>query len=358
MVCNPAFFLSEFRKLHYHSIYKIMKQLYIVSFLLILLISCRSESEIIMTVNGPLNPEKLGISLPHEHFLVDFIGADSTGYDRWNRDTVISKVLPYLLEAKKAGVKTIIECTPAFLGRDPILLQRLSQLSGVNIITNTGYYGAINNKALPAVAFSASADQLAEIWVNEWQNGIDSTHIRPGFIKIAVSGDSVLSSVHEKLVRAAARAHLKTGLTINAHTGPDAPAIAELQVLKEEGVDPSAFIWTHAQAGSQAAHVRLAKEGAWISLDNVMADNIDYYVTLLLNLKQNKLLHKVLISHDAGWYDVISPNSVTYRGYTAIFTLLKPALLNAGFTEQEWQMLTVGNPKEAYTIRVRELKSK
>jgi phosphotriesterase-related protein len=335
-----------------------MKSIYIVLFLLILQISCRHESEIIMTVNGPLNPEELGTSLPHEHFLVDFIGADSTGYNRWNRDTVISKVLPYLLEAKHAGVNTIMECTPAFLGRDPVLLQRLSQLSGVNIITNTGYYGAINNKALPASAFSTSADQMVEIWVNEWQKGIDSTNIRPGFIKIAVAGDSVLSSVHEKIVRAAARAHLKTGLTINAHTGPDSPAIAELLVMKEEGVDPSAFIWTHAQAGSQAARVRLAKEGAWISLDNVMVDNIDNYLTMLLNLKQNNLLHKVLISHDAGWYDVINPDSVTYRGYISIFTHLKPALLNAGFTEQEWQMLTVGNPKEAYTVRIRELKSK
>ena len=319
---------------------------------------CRHEQEIIMTVNGPLNPEELGTSLPHEHFLVDFIGADSTGYHRWNRDTVISKVLPYLLEARRAGVNTIIECTPAFLGRDPELLQRLSLLSGVNIITNTGYYGAINNKALPASAFSASADQLAEIWVNEWLKGIDATRIRPGFIKIAVSDDSILSPVHEKLVRAAARAHLKTGLTINAHTGPDAPAIAELQVLKEEGVDPSAFIWTHAQAGSQDAHIRLAKEGAWISLDNVMVDNIEHYVAMLLNLKQHKLLHKVLISQDAGWYDVINPDSVTYRGYTAIFTHLKPALLNAGFTEQEWRLLTVRNPKEAFTISIRKLKSK
>ena len=251
-----------------------------------------------------------------------------------------------------------MDCTPVYLGRDPILLQKLSQLSGLHIITNTGYYGAVGNKALPAGAFTESVDQISERWINEWQKGIENTDIRPGFIKIAVPGDSILSPVHEKIVRAAARVHLKTGLTINAHTGPDAPAIAELKILKEEGVDPSAFIWTHAQAGSRENQVKLAQEGAWISLDNVMDNNIDPYVAMLVNLKNQGLLDRVLISHDAGWYDVINPDSVAYRGHTAIFTHLKPALFRHDFTENDWQLLTVTNPKEAYTVRIRKFDAK
>ena len=325
-------------------------------FAALIFMSCQSYHNQLMTVNGPIDPEKLGTTLPHEHFMVDFIGADSTGYFRWNKDRVIARVLPYLLEAKKAGVSTIVECTPAYLGRDPVLLLRLSRESGVNIITNTGYYGAIQNKALPKEAFTMSVDQMADVWIGEWQNGIESTGVRPGFIKIAVAGDSVLSPIHINLVRAAARTHLKTGLSINAHTGPQAPAKAEVQILKEEGVDPSAFIWTHAQGGSSTAQIELAKEGCWISLDNVMSENIDQYVSMLIALKEQDLLHRVLISHDAGWYDVIDPQSVTYRGYTALFTDLKPALLGKGFTEDDWRLLTVTNPREAYTIRIRKLK--
>jgi len=329
-----------------------MKHLLLAS---LIFIGCQADPEILMTVNGPVAAEKLGTTLPHEHFLVDFIGADSTGYSRWNKDTVFAKVLPFLMEAKKAGVVTIMECTPAYLGRDPELLRRLSQKSGINIITNTGFYGAIQNKALPEVAFTMSEDQLAGIWINEWNNGIESTGVRPGFIKIAVAGDSVLSPLHEKIVRAAARAHLATGLTINAHTGPEAPAKAEIQILREEGVHPSAFVWTHAQGGSISAHIDLAREGCWISLDNIMRDNIQEYLALLINLKQNNLLNRVLISHDAGWYDVIDPQSVTYRGYTDLFIHLKPALFDKGFTEEEWTLLTVTNPREAYTIRTRRL---
>ncbi len=323
--------------------------------LILTIAGCVRGNDQLMTVNGPVNAVDIGTTLPHEHFLVDFIGADSTGYHRWNRDSVISRVLPYLLEAKQYGVRTMIECTPSYLGRDPLLLQQLSQLSGLNIITNTGYYGAIDNKALPQSAFAESADQIAERWISEWRSGIENTGIRPGFIKIAVPGDSPLAPVHEKIVRAAARTHLKTGLPINAHTGPDAPAQAELQIIKEEGVDPSAFIWTHAQAGSQAVQVKLASEGSWISLDNVMPDNYEQYVAMLLNLKKHNLLHKVLISHDAGWYDVINPDSVQYRGYTAVFAQLKPALLNNGFTNEDWEIITVINPRNAYTVKIREL---
>lgn len=321
--------------------------------LVVALTGCQKEEKIIMTVTGPVDAGTMGTSLVHEHILVDFIGADSTGYHRWNKDTVIAKVLPYLREARETGVTTLIECTPVYLGRDPVLLQRLSKLSGLNILTNTGYYGAIENKAIPVHAYEETADQLAERWIAEWKNGIEDTGIKPGFIKIAIPGDSVLSPIHEKIVRAAARTHRKTGLIINAHTGPSAAAEAAIRVLKDEGVDPSAYIWTHAQGGSQEAHLKLAREGVWISLDNVMPDNIDQYVSMLTNLKNNDLLHKVLVSHDAGWYDVINPDSVQYRGYTAIFAQLKPALLDAGFTKEDLNMLLIINPAEAYGIRLK-----
>lgn len=316
---------------------------------------CRKEQDLVMTVNGPIGGSELGTTLPHEHFLVDFIGADSTGFHRWNKDTVISMVLPFLMEAKKMGVVSIIECTPAYLGRDPELLQKLSKASGLHILTNTGYYGAINNRALPASALEETADQISERWIEEWKNGIGSTGIRPGFIKIAVPPDSILSPVHEKLLIAAARAHLKTGLTVNSHTGPFKTAMAELKILEKEGVDPSAFVWTHAQNDSINTHLVVARMGAWVSLDNVMENNIDYYVAALVNLKKNGLLNRALVSHDAGWYDVINPTSVIFRGYTAIFTRLKPALIQAGFTEDDWKQLIQDNPKEAYTIRVRKL---
>lgn len=203
---------------------------------LALLSGCRvSQKSIVMTVNGPIAASELGLSLIHEHFLVDFIGADKISSDRWDKEKVITKVRPFIDEVMALGVKSIFDCTPAFLGRDGVLLKKLSDLTGIQIITNTGYYGAIGNKYLPSWALTESAEQFAARWIDEYRNGIDGTSVKPGFIKISVDAANPLSDVHQKLVRAAAITHLETGLTICSHTGPFVAAIQEIGILAQEG---------------------------------------------------------------------------------------------------------------------------
>jgi len=309
-----------------------------------------------MTVAGPLSSEEMGVTLTHEHILVDFIGADSISESRWNKDVVAEKVALYLKQIKDLGCKTFIDATPEFIGRDPLLLKSVSQASGINIITNTGYYGAGNsNKFLPKYAFTESADQLAARWIAEWTNGIGTTGIKPGFIKIGVTKDS-LSDLHRKLAVAAARTHLKTGLVIASHTGPALPAFQQIEILKEEGVHPSAFIWVHAQGEKDRAnHLKAAKYGAWVSFDGIGENSIEDYVSMISNMKDNSLLGQVLLSHDAGWYDPAKENGGEFRGFTTLFEKLLPALKNEGFTEDDIHQLLVINPAEAFTVRVRRL---
>jgi phosphotriesterase-related protein len=200
------------------------------------------------SVSGAQPIDSLGLTLIHEHMLVDFIGADSINSDRWNRDSVVQKVLPYLLEVKKHGVKTILDCTPSFLAKDPHLLKELSEKSGIQILTNTGYYGAVGGKYLPEHAYSESAEELSFRWIDEFENGIEGTGIKPGFIKISVNEADTLSEIDQKLVRAAGLTNQKTGLTIASHTGTWKTAVQEVRILQEMGVDPSEFVWVHAQA--------------------------------------------------------------------------------------------------------------
>jgi len=84
----------------------------------------------------------------------------------------------------------------------------------------------------------------------EFLNGIDQTGIKPGFIKISVDAADTLSTDHTKIITAAALTHLATGLAIASHTGPEKPAFAQLKILGEMGIDPSAFIWVHAQSAT------------------------------------------------------------------------------------------------------------
>lgn len=307
----------------------------------------------IMTINGKIKARQLGKTLIHEHFLVDFIGADNINFNRWNRAEVVKKVLPYLLEVKQYGVKTIFDCTPAYLGRDVVLLKMLAEKSELQIVTNTGYYGAVDNKYLPPHAFIDTAEQLAERWIAEFEKGIEGSGVKPGFIKISVN-PSPMSEQHKKLVRAAAITHLATGLTICSHTGPAIPAFEEMEILKENDVHPSAFVWVHAQAEKdKSSHQKAALMKSWISLDGIGWGDFENYADSIIKLKDAGLLSRVLISHDAGWYKPDEPNS-DFTGYTNIFTKLFPLLKERGLDDNDCNELMEKNPWKAFAVGVKK----
>ena len=324
-----------------------------ISILCILLIACNTKESSIITVTGEIPVSSVGKTLHHEHLLVDFIGADSTGYHRWNKDSVVEKVLPYLLEIKKMGYKTLVECTPAYLGRDPELLKMLSEKSGIQIITNTGYYSAVGGKFLPKYAFEETAEQLAQRWIDEAKNGIEGTGIYPGFIKIAVER-APLEEINRKVVEAACITHKATGLVIISHTGPAVPAFQEIEILKENGIHPSAFIWTHANNEPDfSKHIQAAKMGAWIAFDKFTREETERFVQFALLMKKEGFLGKVLFSHDAGWYKPGEQNGGDFRGFTDIEEFLIPALEKSGLSQHDIYQLFTLNPAEAFKVKIR-----
>jgi predicted metal-dependent phosphotriesterase family hydrolase len=308
----------------------------------------------LMTVNGWMAVDETGFTLTHEHILVDFIGIGKVDPSRYNADEVFRIALPKLLEAKEKGCRTLVECTPAWLGRDVQLLKRLSTASGLNILTNTGYYGAAGEKYLPAHTYTETAQQIAARWINEWKNGIDNSGIKPGFIKSGVD-KYPLSAVQQKMVEAAAITHLATGLSIGIHTGDGLAAMEELRIIQSKGVGADAWIWIHAQnEKNRELHIRAAKAGGWVSFDGVSNASIVDCLTFLKDMKKENLLDHVLLSHDAGWYHVGEPNGGSYQGYTIIAGKLLPAMKENGFTGKEIQLLFYSNPAKAFTIRIRK----
>ncbi|HEU4861355.1 MAG TPA: hypothetical protein VFT15_16030, partial [Chitinophagaceae bacterium] len=127
-------------------LFRLLKSI-IASSLLLLFVACSSNNKrtLIQSVTGPATVSPGEIWLSHEHLLVDFIGADSIDAKRWNHDSVINATLNYLEEIKPHKVKYFVDATPAYLGRDVLLLEKIANRTGLTIITNTGFYGAVNN---------------------------------------------------------------------------------------------------------------------------------------------------------------------------------------------------------------------
>jgi phosphotriesterase-related protein len=307
------------------------------------------EGPQIMTVSGPIPAATAGLALTHEHVLVDFIGAAEAGPHRYDADQVFSAVLPHLTRAHELGACLFIECTPAHLGRDPRLLQRISAASGLHILTNTGLYGARHGKFLPPYVATESAEQLAARWTAEARDGIDGTGIRPGFIKCGVNPDAELSPIDRKLVEAAALAHRATGLPIAVHTS-QGPGLAQIEILKAHGVAPSAWIWVHAQQARDADILAAAAQGAWVSFDGLSPETAQRHLDLCLLLREHGHLDRVLLSHDAGWYRPGHFGGGNFRTFEFLFTHFVPSLKEAGFTPAQLDQLLRENPARAFSL--------
>jgi predicted metal-dependent phosphotriesterase family hydrolase len=312
--------------------------------------SALPEGAYIMTVLGPIKADDAGVALTHEHVLVDFIGADQVGPHRYDRDVVFDHVLPHLMRAQELGTRLFVECTPEYIGRDPILLRRLSEKTGLHILTNTGLYGARYGAFIPSYVANENAEQLAARWIAEARDGIEGTGIRPGFIKCGVNTNAQLSVVDRKLVEAAALAHRETGLIIAVHTS-GGPGLTQLEILKEYDVAPTAWIWVHADKADDADILSAARQGAWVSFDGLAPKTLQRHLELCLLLREHQLIDRVLLSHDAGWYNPGKPEGGPFRGFELMFTEFLPALEQAGFTPAEIQQLIRENPARAFTIQ-------
>ena len=320
----------------------------------VLPISCLARTRVrhgqAVTVLGPIAPERLGRTLIHEHVMVDFIGADATRPGRYDPEEVFLKALPHLRQVKSAGCDTLVDCTPAYIGRDAGLLRRLSQASGLQIVTNTGFYGAAQNKYVPRFAYAETAQQLAARWVKEFQEGIPPSGVRPGIIKIGVNSGP-LSEIDAKLVKAAAITHQQTGLTIASHTGDGVAAMAQILTLKSLGVAPAAFIWVHAHNEADTGlHLRAAEAGAWVEFDGISSATAKKHVDLALGMKQAGYLSRVLLSQDSGWYHVGEPGGGSFRPYDFLFVEFLPLLQRAGVSAKEIETLMIRNPRTVLTV--------
>jgi len=300
---------------------------------------------IIQTVRGPIEPQALGPTLAHEHVMCDFIGADQTGPHRWERELVVQRMLPYLQALVERGLRGFVDCTPMYLARDVRVLARLAELTGLHILTNTGLY---KEPFLPAEVFGLAPGDVAAGWIREWEEGIEETGIRPGFIKIAVHPAS-LAPIQQVIVRAAAITHLATGLAVACHTGHAVAAHESLDLIEAEGMDPRRYIIVHADAiADRAQHEELARRGAWLEYDSIGPTSIDARVELVLDMLDKGYEDQLLISQDAGWYHVGEPNGGEVRPFTSLSDLFIPRLREAGATEEIIHKLLTVNPSRAF----------
>lgn len=292
------------------------------------------------TVLGPLAPEDLGRCLPHEHLICDFSAV--TG----NLDHILNDIdlaVDELVQFSAAGGSAVVDVTPTDLGRDPRALQTIARRSGLNVVMSTGWY---RRAFYPPHLDCTSTNDLADQMVHELTSGVPGTEIRAGLIgEIGVDRGTV-SGVEERVLRACARAHLRTGAAISTHSSMYPVGVLQLQLLVEEGVAPSRVVIGHADTFLNFDyHEALLRQGAFVQFDTAGREHMNpdaRRAELFMRLVRAGWTTQLLLSSDRCFRsDLVSFGGA---GYAHVLTSFHDRLGELGLSDDEFDVVTIDNP--------------
>lgn len=264
------------------------------------------DGNIVMTVLGPISADQLGTTMTHEHCFCDTTcwfaepteASRKRDMDRPIEMSMLSDLRrrPFsttrqnlILEDedltireleyyRRAGGQSLVDTTVIGLGRDPQALQRISRATGLNIVMGTGFY--VEN-AHPDYVRGMDVDQLSALMVRDIVEGVGDAGVRCGVIgEIGLTGipkgagrtkTGPITAEEEKVLRAAARAARQTGLAVSVHLDPIPPraALVAIDVLEDEGLDPSRMIIGHMdQVQDIEYHLATAARGVYVEYDS------------------------------------------------------------------------------------------
>lgn len=296
---------------------------------------------VVQTVLGPIDASKLGFTLTHEH-----VGSGSEKAFS-SRAGSVAHVVDKLKEARDAGIRTIVDVTPFDDQRDIRYREEISRKSGMQIVAATGQHLMASESGQ-----ARTIEAMTEFFIKEIEKGIDDTDIRAGVIKVAARS-GVLTSVEEKVFRAAARASKATGIAIETHTNSRRRAgERQAEVLEAEGVRPARVSFGHSDDTDDMTYLLgLARRGYTLGMDHTfwgMAPGAalpwQQRANCIAKLVAAGWAGRVFLSND--WvHGDLEREKVNPDGL--LFTIRKtiPYLKLNGVSDQAIRAMTVENPR-------------
>lgn len=300
----------------------------------------------VMTVLGPIPGSELGLTLPHEHLFIDLFRITRV------RDGLLNDEVLMTQEAarfKTAGGRTLVEVTSHGLNRNAAAMRRVAEATGLNVVMGCGWYRDPYYDH-QYIARRSTPDLAADI-VLEIEKGEPGTGIRPGIIGEIGADWAWVSPVEERVHRAVARAHKKTGLAITLHALESPVGLQQLDILAEEGADLRRVIVGHCDTWPDPDyHDAIARRGAYVQFDTIRGLHpyeVEKQLRLVREFLRRGHLRQLLLSHD----NCFRSHLVGYggNGFAYIPTQFGPRLKEAGLGDEQIRVLLVENPRRALT---------
>jgi phosphotriesterase-related protein len=315
-------------------------------------------SATVETVRGPVEIERLGPTLMHEHvFVFDPEAMQNFGHlwgaPYWDEEERVADAIAKLRRLRDGGIETIVDPSVYGLGRFVRRLQRINAEVDLNIVVATGVYAFLE---LPMFLAYRSDDWLAELFVREIREGIDDTGVKAAFLKCAVEKDGLIGDV-PRILAAIAAAAVETGAPVMVHTNALAKTgLIALEALTKAGVDPTRIVIAHAGDSNDLDYLRaIAATGAWLGCDRF---NIEHFnpdanrIETLVALVAEGYANRVHLGHDAACFmDFMVGNpwfADEHADYLHISTKIIPQLLAAGVKQAQIDEMLVENPQRFF----------
>ncbi|MBI2965190.1 MAG: aryldialkylphosphatase [Chloroflexi bacterium] len=341
----------------------------------------------VLTVRGPVDPQDLGITLTHEHLLIDLsvvfvdpgnengrrlaeeeVGLANLGWIRvnWssNRDNLVQTDVELATREaaryRDAGGGTLVDATSIGIHRNPEALAKISRAAGIHVVMGAGYYVG---PAHPKNFSSMTVDSITDEIVRDIEVGVGDTGIRSGIIgEIGCSWP--WTDNEKKSVAAAVAAQRATGAPLLIHPGRDQKAPIEIvKYIDREGGDLSRTVMSHVDIRiyDRAILRELAATGTYIEYDTFGLESpfpphapntfmpSDYQrIEQLMGLIWDGHLERVVLAHD---------NCTKHRlreygghGFDHIPSTITGWMKRKGMSQAQIDMLLIENPRRVLTF--------
>ena len=307
----------------------------------------------VMTVSGPIPPDRIGFTLPHEHTGI-YLWHVPDRWDYWELTPNELVLAEELSDFRRRGGSTLVDMTLSGVGRDPERLRRLATRVGVQIVMGCGWYRGAYYPPEARID-RRSVDDLAAELVAEFSDGVEGTGIRPGIIGEIGTDKPWISALEERVHRAAARAALTTGMAISTHAIMSPVGLAQLRIFEEEGVEPGRVVIGHADSYPVLDHyLAILDRGANLEFDFIgqrfggeeAAE--PRLVELIVELLERGYGTQLLLSQDVCHNSQLRANGGF--GYAYLQQHFLPTLRTAAVAEGEIAQMTIDNPRRILTI--------
>ncbi|MFI9803829.1 phosphotriesterase [Streptomyces sp. NPDC052301] len=213
----------------------------------------------VRTVLGDVRPGELGVCDAHDHLFLR--SPQLPGRELDDIDAAQAELTAF----RAAGGAAVVQWTPYGMGRRAADLPALSRATGVRLVCATGLHQAAH---YAAQTLDGLRGRLAEVFVSELTEGIGTTGVRAGLIKVA-GGFHALDAHARWTMAAAAEAHHATGAPIAVHLELGTGALDVLDLLCGElGVPGHRVVLGHLNRFPDPVVQRQAAEsGCWLAFD-------------------------------------------------------------------------------------------